>query len=728
MKIINPQTAKKWRQETQDGWVFLEQMDGSTGRYRHSCNHIQNIPAATMRLRKPPCGGCQASSIAWSQHAQDHGWEFVARLDGNKGSYRHPFKANGTVCGNLQEVAHTKMHSGRVECHGCESHETRWAAEAEAIGWQFLEQKDRHHGIYRHLLKPDGTVCGHTKESQAVHVRNGSLMCDNCQNPRDRWTKEAQALGWVLLETQDVKKNTYRHLLKADGTSCGHEQSVFTVAMRAGKVKCGACGRNKAVTARPRPIQDPPATTLLKREGEAATQGWELVRTIDGKKGLFRHFAATTGKGCRHEQIFYFCNMQAGTVRCKSCKSPLIGWSQEATAAGWALVNQVDGAQGRYRHLSKPDGTVCGSEQVAQARGMRSGSVRCKKCSTPQAGWRRDADVMDWEFIRQIDTSYARFRHRHTVGGLVCGHEQSIHVGAMRKGSVLCECCGDHRIGWQRDAEVQGWDFVAQEDGTHGRYRHQTTPSGTLCLHEQIVTATNMRNGEVRCQGCQDPIIQWALDADANGYDFLKNLDGVHGRFRHRCKPDGTPCRKEQVLHAVTMRRGSARCLECGDPGVSHLHQEVGCMLQTLAPEGLHVHPEYPMGLKPALTDGGKDGRTRSDFFLQYKTIRIILEIDGAQHFMYTPGWHRAHSEFLRQIHRDVFVELDAQDQEILVLRFGSWEKLETVKAALQSAIQGSLLSPRLAESIPGLPSATGEQFWAEREKARESYLRRKQM
>ena len=478
-KMARKKTEASWQADADAlGWDLINRIDGTWGSYRHRlkpdgspCGHEQTIVASAMRKGSCRCGGCESAEARWRAEADVLGWDLLKQVDGNRGLYRHRLTAVGVTCGHEQIIYADKVRKGSVLCGGCEDHLHRWRNEADEAGWDLLEKVDSHRASYQHRFTPDGMPCGHKQVFQAVHIRSGSARCGGCQTQLCRWRSAALAMGWDLLEMLDEIRGSYRHQTKADGTPCGHDQSALAQTMRKGSVRCKACGPQKRA---------------------------ERTRVKLGPKG-------TPSGG----------NPQGIEAK----------WRGEADAGGWDLLQKVSGASALYRHRMKPDGTPCGHEQRCQAANMRLGSVRCKGCGSAEAGWRKDADTIGWDFLKKVDSSHALFRHRHTSKSSPCLHEQVLHVGALRLKQVRCGNCESHLQGWQADAAKQGWDLLDQVDKSRARYVHRMKADGSPCGHEQILVSSNMRDGHVRCEGCESPLIGWRLDADLRGWDFLKQIN-----------------------------------------------------------------------------------------------------------------------------------------------------------------------------------------------------------
>ena len=732
----------EWAASAQaQGWELIRRAEKADyAEYRHlrkangePCGAIQVVVASSMRKGTVRCGGCQDPILEWEASAQAQGWELVRKVDGRRAEYRHLRKANGEPCGAIQVVIAFGMRKGTAHCVACHrpgpmmatapypeaerirnyraGYLGRWIDEAAAHGWELVGKVDGTHGEFRHLLKANGEPCGTVQVVQATNMRKGTVRCGGCQDPSIEWAASAQAQGWELIRrAAKAGYGEYQHLQKEDGSLCGTVQVAHIAHMRKGTVRCGGC-------------QDP----LIEWRASAQAHGWELVRKAEKAScGEYRHLRKVNGEPCGAVQIVAAASMRNGAVRCGGCQDPFLEWMASAKAQGWELIRKVDGKRAEYRHLQNIDGDPCGAVQVATADNMRRGAVRCGGCQDPLIEWMASAKAQGWELVRKAEkVGYAEYRHLQKDDGNFCGTVQMVHAAHMRKGTVRCGGCQDPLIEWRASAQVQGWELVRKVDRSYAEYIHLLKTNGDPCGAVQIVAAASMRNGAVRCGGCQDPLIEWEASAKVHGWELVRKVDGARAEYRHLLKVDGTPCGAVQVVAAAGMRSGTVRCETCGDPLVSVLHQRVRGLLSSMAIEGVDFKEEIRMGMKPALVDGGDDGIARADFGVTVGRIRIVLEIDGQQHFTYTSHWHEAEIDFKRQVFRDVFVEMDAADQRMTVLRFGSWEDITTIEAVLHETIRGERKDHRLAEDLPLAGFAVHPEFWSWRDEARKDYRNR---
>lgn len=155
--------------------------------------------------------------------------------------------------------------------------------------------------------------------------------------------------------------------------------------------------------------------------------------------------------------------------------------------------------------------------------------------------WRQEVKE-GWTLL--VPAGCARARYRHT-----CGHEQAFAVSQMRRKRVRCGACESPEAVWSREVK-EGWVFVSRAESHRAMYRH-------ACGHEQSCWVVQMRQGRVRCGGCEAPAVVWAREA-RGGWCLLEKVDGARGRYRHSCG-------HEQLIAASSMRDRVVRCHGCGD-------------------------------------------------------------------------------------------------------------------------------------------------------------------
>ena len=786
----------RWKADAQaQGWELVRKVDGGYVEYRHiqkdngdPCGGVQKVRAAEMRKGSVRCSGCQDPLIRWKADAEAQGWELVRKVDSMRAEYRHPQKDNGDPCGASQEVSACNMRKGAVRCSGCQDPLIRWKADAQAQGWELVGREKAGYAEYRHIQKETGEPCGAVQVADVAQMRRGTVRCGGCRDPLIRWKADAQAQGWELVRKVDGAKAEYRHLQKRNGDLCGAIQEAQATHMRKGTVRCGNCRSPllKMAAAKPRVKRLSPVGYLARWADEALEKGWELVRKVDSMRAEYRHSQKDNGDPCGAVQEVRASNMRKGAVRCAGCQDPLIGWKADAEAQGWELVQKVDGMRAEFRHLQKDNGEPCWAVQVVGASEMRKGSVRCAGCQDPLIGWKAEAVAHGWELVRKVDKARAEYRHIQKENGEPCGAIREAHAAHMRKGSVRCAGCQDPLIGWKAEAvahgwelvrkvdkaraeyrhnqkengepcgairemlacqmregvircggcqdpliewrataQTQGWELVRKVDSMRAEYRHLQKDNGEPCGAVQVAEAGHMRNGGVRCDGCQDPLIEWRITAQAKGWKMVRKIDGNRAEYQHLQKENGEPCGAIQNVLVANMRKGAVRCGLCGDPTVSALHQRVRSLLGSMATDGVEFLNEVRLGMMPALVEDAEDGVARADFVVRLGAMNVVLEIDGQQHFGYKSYWHETEIGFKRQVFRDIFVEMDAVDQGMVVLRFGSWEDIGTIEAVLREVLLGGHAVNRLANEIPLQGITVYPKFWAWRDEAREDYRRR---
>jgi len=484
---------------------------------------------------------------------------------------------------------------------------------------------------------------------------------------------------------------------------------------------------------------------IAKWAEEAASKGWELIRPLENRNVQYRHILKPDGQSCGALQDAQPGNMRhTKGVRCNVCESPIVEWTDTARRKGWELVRKIDGNGALYRHLLKPDGTPCGALKPAQAAMMRiRNGIICDECvvkgprKQKRRGptgpgterwrvWEEDALKQGWEFLGKVDGRSGLYRHKLKSDGTPCGAERVAQTVQVKK-RILCPVCEDPAILWAATAREYGWEFLGKFDRTYADYRHLLRADGTPCGAVKRSTPDIMQKSKgLKCDACQDSALRWSAEALVHGWEWITRCpDRNFCEYRHLLKPDGTPC---GAIKTIAPRQfqlpGQIYCRTCGEAPVSALHREVYDLLQELTGEGISFEPEAPMGLSPAFTDAEADGPARVDFVISTKAGPICLEIDGEQHFR-AYGHDASRAKHKRRVFRDVFVEMDAADQGVLMLRFGSWESLELVKETLLLAANGERRVKRLLQDVPMRGFRVDPLLWAWRTEAAALYHRR---
>ena len=163
------------------------------------------------------------------------------------------------------------------------------------------------------------------------------------------------------------------------------------------------------------------------------------------------------------------------------------------------------------------------------------------KSSTTRAKWAAEAQVQGWTWLSKVDVANSLYQCN------TCGSEQKLRVGRVRDGLVKCETCQLRK--YQSEAETQGWKFHKRVKFAGGLYRHS-------CGHEQEHQMTTMRKGLIKCANCQQK--RYESEANSQGWEFQKNIDGDTGLYQHFCGHD-------QEINIGAMRKGSITCHGCGE-------------------------------------------------------------------------------------------------------------------------------------------------------------------
>lgn len=509
---------------------------------------------------RPPS---KAQIDKWNVEAHAQGWEFESQGSPGRGRFRHLTDGEDQPCGNTQEFQYTAMRNGQVQCDRCESTEAKWQREADKQGWDLVLKLSPGRARYKHRETPEGLPCGNEQASESGGMREGSVRCQDCQNPLAGWEQDAIAKGWRFLRKIAEGQGEYEHQRKDDGTACGHVQPVFAVQMRHGVVRCQGC-------------QNPHQAWAAA----ADDRGWEMIQPTTKGSAEYRHRVKADGTPCGHVQEAQASNMAKGAVSCGECESPLVSWAAEAKDHGWELLHQEDDHNGYYRHLFKPDRTPCGAERKAQATHMRRGNVRCRACYRPsrvpssasgarsrgdQASWEEEARTRRWQLVRLLGSGKGEYRHLKRDDGSTCGHLQKTAISTMRRRGMFCDDC--LKFKWASEADTHGWKFLEQVDGSSARYEHLAlSPEGTPCGEVKLAQLAQMRAGTVRCKKCQNPESDWKAIALSNGWEYLGRAAAGRAKYRHRESAPGVPCDHVQTISLAAMARCAVRCGKCQDP------------------------------------------------------------------------------------------------------------------------------------------------------------------
>jgi hypothetical protein len=217
-------------------------------------------------------------------------------------------------------------------------------------------------------------------------------------------------------------------------------------------------------------------------------------------------------------------------------------WQAEAREQGWTFERNVDKLHAEYSH------DACGQKQKVRRGDMRLAQVKCHGCM--KQAWRDDAAARGWTFVAQTGGRDAVYVHN------ACGYEQQIQFGHMRRGHLRCSHCATQAL--CKEAAAQGWTFERTLDGSYASYTHS-------CGHNQPLTRSAMRNGQVVCHGCGEswatkPSNVYLLDiTTACGQRFLKA--GIARVVTRRAQEYGlAPGAKIKVLYAKAYATGAEAC------------------------------------------------------------------------------------------------------------------------------------------------------------------------
>lgn len=365
-------------------------------------------------------------------------------------------------------------------------------AEAKAQGCVLLGPGQK--AGYRTYQLP----CGHEQDVAIVNMRNGQMSCRTCTDIRLR--SEADSAGCVLLGPgRNARYRLYR-------LPCGHEHEARPSRIREGIFRCRAC-----------------IDSALSNE--AAGFGCELLGL--GERNGTRIYRLP----CGHKQEIGTSAMRVGRFRCQACQdSKLV---EEAKAQGCEILGP--GRSCHYRIYRPP----CGHQTEITTSGVRKGSFRCSVCTEEKLI--AEAQAQGCVLLGKVkDANYRNYR-------LPCGHEQAVVTSQMRTGGFRCRTCIEEKF--KQDAEAQ--NCTLNGPGRNNRYRVYTLP----CGHDQEVSTHQMRTGGFRCQSC----FELKLQAEAKLQNSTLLGPGTTAYYRtYRLG-----CGHRQEVGTSEMRDGQFRCQTC---------------------------------------------------------------------------------------------------------------------------------------------------------------------
>lgn len=144
----------------------------------------------------------------------------------------------------------------------------------------------------------------------------------------------------------------------------------------------------------------------------------------------------------------------------------------------------------------------------------------------------------------------------------VCGHVDSYHSGAMRKGLVRCSNCKIAQF--SNECLAQGFKFI----GKSSENSDYTIAECMTCGIVDVYVQSAMRDGRVRCEQCKNT--KFSNECLENGFVFLHKVDG------HNSLCECAMCHHQDIYQQVAMRKGRVRCKSCKNTQYSNECLEYG--------------------------------------------------------------------------------------------------------------------------------------------------------
>jgi hypothetical protein len=170
------------------------------------------------------------------------------------------------------------VRNNNFVCHTCR--DSKFQSDAKENGLTWLKQTGKAQGLFRF------NACGHEKEIQNNHVRQGNFRCRACVLVKQEDT--AQEADLTLLKKLRPHYNLYRF------NKCGHEQEIKTQAVTEKRFICRTCRDNKL-------------------QSDAKENGLTWLKQTRYLYGLFRF------NTCGHEQEIQNSHARRGAFVCQTC-------------------------------------------------------------------------------------------------------------------------------------------------------------------------------------------------------------------------------------------------------------------------------------------------------------------------------------------------------------------------------------------------------------------------
>jgi hypothetical protein len=198
-------------------------------------------------------------------------------------------------CGHITDFRLDKIRNKSYECKACLDKEiSRYYTD---IGLTVVERPfvvgcvNRSRGS--RYVKFNS--CGHFKEVQIVHAKEGIVACKECME--EKVVSEFLSLGYTVIPSVDnTIQKRYTRLVRIN--KCGHLKELQLVHAQEGHVGCKECITNRL-------------------EKEAISAGIYLLGASVNKNRNCRNYKLPCG--CSHD--FYTSNVEKGCWNCSKCNT-----------------------------------------------------------------------------------------------------------------------------------------------------------------------------------------------------------------------------------------------------------------------------------------------------------------------------------------------------------------------------------------------------------------------
>lgn len=196
------------------------------GRYKFACGHDQDVKRVHFNAGKYRCSQCLLDKH--ENLASQHGLKILDHRPTDDADY----KLYRLACSHTKLIAAYNLDKSSKFCEVCDEITRHESAERNGLELLNLEDtSDWMHRTYRYKN------CGHTQRMLMSKVTNDAApSCVICQ--RERWNKEAAAVGIELLEL-NVERNQANGIVKHRyKLPCGCEKNISTGCVRSNGFGC----------------------------------------------------------------------------------------------------------------------------------------------------------------------------------------------------------------------------------------------------------------------------------------------------------------------------------------------------------------------------------------------------------------------------------------------------------------------------------------------------------